>query len=292
MHHTSDPRFPIPGFAAGPKMPTSRLRRCFRTAPDGRIPLTRDWPELLDRLLALPVTYLQADHVYGRMALRHARDAGTSGSAASGAGAIDLAVSHQFAGWAEAWGAIERCACCGSPGSVAIYNPFGLRFFQISAPSEMTPSEWADVLSPLAVAPEDAATRSETRRPDHPTRSAGAVDLNLSRHAFPNLLAAMAEAGEALRVHLPGAEVGIERSFLPEHVFTEEGALQLQGEGCGMMLDLRGVRGFGREEVDGCTVLSVFGSRESLLLQLTSAEAGPNGAHWSSLLDHFVSKPG
>lgn len=46
----------------------------------------------------------------------------------------------------------------------------------------------------------------------------GTLDLALSKHSFWLLLGAMAEAGEALRAHLPGAGIGIERAFFRRRV--------------------------------------------------------------------------
>lgn len=259
--------------------------RCFRTTADGRIPLATDWPALWAAAQQLPRTVVQTRHTSARLVAvgplpaLHPDRAGTF--ARFEAGSLELRLPY----WAQAWGRLEPCMCCGSPGRIEILNTAGAEFLQLCAAPECPLPTWSDVLNRLAPA--------STVAVEPPALAGGAClplladDAELvssSPESLVPLLAGLADANVAIRCTLITGEARHERVFRPDYVAFSGGLLTTHGDNVTSQLALPAVTALAAELTATGWSLHAAGPGGTQLLTFSAASEPVAARAWSAAL--------
>lgn len=285
-HRSRLPQYAFPEPSLFPKAPDSRLRRCFQTLRDGRIPLTDDWTLLLAALSEYRHTYVQVEHLYGRMSVKMDRAHYVDSLTGVPANPC-LSMSHEYENWCTAWAKLEVCDCCGSPGNIQVLNGYGARFLQISPEHGTEPKDWARLLSGLAVQPTaENAPHISPVGPGYRILPEEALELPLNRFGFIQFLRNLSQMEESFEFCLSTAEAAIHSSFCLDSVYEEGGYLTGRGEGAGFVVSMKGVRGFA--EIQGDSVrpsLLVVGPGESVLFEIRPVLGSQGAKVWAGVLE-------
>ena len=271
-----------------PAAPTSRLRYCFETMPDGRIPVVNDFNYVMNCLAEFPTLCIQAEHAYGRISMFMNREEFVPlfvSPVNLDAGSTDLSKAVQCH---EVWAKLEECSCCGSSGEISFFNSFGLRFLQISAARDTDPREWAQFLAMVAVAPRKELEPGEVKEPDempHPVMPAGAEEFNLSKMSFIKLLEKIAISEEMFQFTLPTSRFSLGRSFSLHQIYEEDGCLVCHGNKVGYHLSLRAVRGFAVQRIGGVETLYLLGNNQAVIFEITMLKGGESVDVWHGILE-------
>lgn len=267
-----------------------RAGRCFRTGPDGRIPLVGDWTVVLR----------EARHA-GRLALqtRHgsARLVGFTGMPE-----IDLRPGAErgfirdekgslhccFSRWSHAWGWLRECECCGSPGRIQIHNAAGAEFLQVAAPSRGDALLWSDYLGKLV------GTPARSDRPDVeddqelftlPRLVSANLRLPFDPEALYLILHAFGEECLPVRFTLRTAEVAHRRDIVPHTVFMDEMMLHAGESGASVQLALESVAELAlTADVDGYALHAVD-ANDAVVISLSAAAHPVGAATWRGALE-------
>ncbi|MDP0499955.1 MAG: hypothetical protein Q7P63_07615 [Verrucomicrobiota bacterium JB022] len=269
-----------------PTAPASRLRYCFHTTEDGRIPIVTDWPQVLESLAAMPSVCIQIRHAYARMSARV--------RASEPCLPLDLSpLKWKADAGGHAWAKLEVCSCCDSPGRLCVFNTAGQEYLQFCPPASIQAQGWAGVLAPLALLPEDEPAPVEAAGPDHPVLSDAAGMVSLHCNGLIQLLLAYADLEEPLALAMRTAEASLIRSLVPDSVEFDDFQLTVRGDDCGFVLGLGGVRAFAIEERQGDEWLLAVGPGATVLAEVGPAEGVRSRIIWQTLLhkalhDHAV----
>lgn len=257
--------------------------RCFRTTPDGRIPLRCDWPALFEALRRLPLVTVQTRHAAARLIATgplpaFAWDGDEAALAADTNGTLEL----HCAEWAQAWGRLEVCDCCDSPGRIDILNKGGADFLQFRGGTDCTLTAWSEIIATLA--PEGEAPDAVPSRggPWLHLLSEDVLPLAASPEALAPLLAALGNEAIPVRCTLTTSEALHERVFRPRHVTVASEILTVHEPGITCQLALPAVRGLAVETLPGGPVLHAVGTGGTRLLTFSSA--APAGVAWNAAL--------
>ncbi len=251
--------------------------RCFRTDAEGRIALRRDWPALFSVLRHLPALALQSRHSYARLIHLGATpeivwdESGRIGRSEDGS----LQLHPDL--WGTAWGHLEICACCDSPGFVEIQNARGGDILQFCPTIATTAADWAACLEQLVAPESDEALSS--RLAGFPILPPGLHPLHETAGVLPALLAAMGREEVPMRFLLRTPEVAHLREFVPARI-SEEYPLMTATDGrTTVQLGLPAVQGLA---VGPDLSLHLAGPGQTLLLSLAPGKA--HGALWRAAL--------
>jgi hypothetical protein len=271
-----------------PAAPTSRLRYCFETLPDGRIPVVNDFNYVMNCLAAFPTLCIQAEHAYGRISMFMDREEFVSlfvSPVNLDVASTDLSKAVQCH---EIWAKLEECSCCGSSGEISFFNSFGLRFLQICAPRDIDPREWAQFLAMVAVAPHKELEPGQVKEPNempHPVMPAGVKEFDLSKKSFIKLLEKIAISEEMFQFTLPTSRFSLGRSFSLHQIYEEDGCLVCHGNKVGYLLSLRAVKSFAVQRVEGVETLYLLGSNYAVIFEITMRERGESVDVWHGILE-------
>lgn len=255
--------------------------RCFRTTADGRIPLRCDWPALFETLRRLPMVVVQTRHASARLIAAGPLPVFTwdrdGASGADGSGVLQL----HCAEWAQAWGRLEVCDCCDSPGRIDILNTAGADFLQFRGGPDCSLTEWSELVA--AFAPDERVPDATTVRggPWLHLLSERAIPLTTSPEALAPLLAALGDEETPVRCTLATGEASHERAFRPRHVTVARGILTAHEPGVTCQLALPAVSGLAVEPSSSGPVLHAVGAGGTRLLTFSAASAN---AAWTAAL--------
>ncbi len=120
---------------------------CFRTLPDGSIPLKANWVDLFQSLGQLKSYYLQSRHMGCRLIKKTAPLevfwVKENALARDRNGELILHKAKAFRTSAM----IDRCDCCGSAGRISLYNPYNLEIMQFCSSIEEDVEDWAQAVA-------------------------------------------------------------------------------------------------------------------------------------------------
>jgi len=271
----------------------ARFGRCFRTAPDGGIPLASDWTAILRTSRRFGPVALQTRHACARLvaiaevpALAISQEDG-SGHDESGA------LRCYFPEWGSAAGYLRACTCCASPARLEIRNRQGAEFMQLCGLPEHSPHAWSDFFA--AHYPSSPASFVESAD----TASAGFGYLCLTRPlvCFPFCLRSLAIVFEAfgderlpISCTLRTAEVVHRREIVPAHL-THNGAILSVGEdSVRLQIAIPTVQAIALTCRHGCYSLHLLGADDRLILTLADGAGRLAEASWHGAL--FATFPG
>ncbi len=275
-----------------PSATASPAGRCFRTAADGRIALTRDWPALLRESYRAGRFAVQTRHASAR--LIKITDLGELALRAGGAIAVASdetgVLGFRFGSWGRAWGFLRSCECCGSPGRLEVRNRKGGEFLQFSALPVADPHSWSEYL---------AAVASSTVREGHalalePATSAAAFELPRLRRAsvrlpfhlegLGTLLNAFGDEGLAICCTVSTADLLHRRDIVPRGVTEHAGILSAGEPGARVQLAWPAVQALAlTSDVTGWS-LHIVGADDAVLLTLSAAADPRASAAWRGAL--------
>lgn len=258
--------------------------RCFRTAADGSIVLGRNWPSLLQKVRAVGRLAIQTRHAGARLIALADMPALTPWP--DGKGAQDEAGSLQFylARWDQAWGYLQPCECCGSPGRVEFCNAQGIEFFQLCAMPGSDALAWADFL--------DAAEGRTPGQPRAAPTSLGALPILPDSAIYAAaggarlipLLTALGDEGAMVTGMLRTPEACHTREFIPRNPFVDAEILTA-GEPRGrVQLLLSAVRGLALHPGPHGWLLYVTGVGDTVLFTFSPPTGRGQMALWHAAL--------
>lgn len=260
---------------------TPSCSRCFRTDAEGRIPLRRDWPELFAGLAGAESYALQSRHTYAR--LIHLGPLPTltwddaQRSAHDDAGTLFFRADR----WGHAWGHLELCECCDSPGYIEIQNLRGGDILQICPNEETWPTAWANRLATL-VEPRPLSS-PEGALAGFPLIPDEARALQETSSVLPTLLHALGRLEVSVQFTLRTPEVAHRREFIPLRVSSNYPVMTVTDFRSTLQLALPPVQGI---TVGPDLALHLAGPSGTLLLSL--APAAEHRAAWTELLPTFL----
>jgi hypothetical protein len=266
--------------------------RCFRTTPDGRIPLVPGWPAIFEAARFLGRIAVQTRHAYARIVATVELPAFAWASDLRGAAAADGSLQLQLDDRHRAWGRLAECECCGTSGRLELRNEHDLEFLQLCPLPEYAPGRWAGFLDEIAASRTSSTWSGETdvggsrgRVPcSFPSIPTHALTLARDAHVLAPLLAALGDAGIPLRCQLVTREARHTREFTAQQVAVTDGLLTAGERGSRFQLGLPVVRSLALSDADDVWVLHVGGPDDTSLLALTSGDDPAADAAWRSAL--------
>jgi hypothetical protein len=272
----------IPSQGIFPSAPISRSRLYFETLPDGRIPVTNDLSYVMHCLTSFTSLCVQAEHIYGRLSVLMNREEFKSNFAGPllNGGAF---FSHFKTEPCERWAKLENCKCCGSPGNLSFYNSHGERFFQICAPHDVEPREWAIFLSLVtvkpAILPESPTLCDSTST--HPIAPNKLEELHIPKWAFFKFLDYLSKSEECLQFNLPTAHLSFKRDFRIYEIFEDCGTLICRGNNVGLSLSLSAIRGFALIQNKTNESLLCLGTEQNVLMEISLSDNLKSAGYWN-----------
>lgn len=203
--------------------------RCFRTHADGRIALTRDWLVLLRESRRASRLALQTRHGSARL-VAFATQAELSVFSdptrvvfGDAAGSLHCCVAR----WAQAWGWLRECACCGSPGRIEVHNAAGGEFLQLTAAPGGDAAAWSDYLGAVVGTGDGPALTEEPGGFALPRLVGAQARQPFQRDGFIALLQAFGDEELPLKFILRTAEIAHRRDICPRTILADDAMLHL-----------------------------------------------------------------
>ena len=140
------------------------------------------------------------------------------------------------------------CACCGSPGRIALHDAADREFLQLCATADCAPSIWMDLLLDLLPRPADHARRSLAARPDRMHLPPSAWSDSAPFDADPRAAQALCRVlnnvwsdpfALEIALRIPGASLAV--PFAPDTGSVEHGLLTLRSADATLQLLLPAV---------------------------------------------------
>jgi hypothetical protein len=266
--------------------------RCFQTAADGRIALTRNWATLLREGYRAGRMGVQTGHAFARLIA--VTDLGELALRAGGASAIASdrsgTLEFHFAQWDRAWGFLRSCACCGSTGRLEVWNRAGAQFLQLSAVPGSDPHAWSDYLA-VVTAPVGGLGRAGVAEPAalssvflRSMLSRARVRLPFDPESFVALLTAFGDEGVAVGCTVSSDELIHRRDFVPRCVSEEAGVVSAGEDGASLQFAWPAARELALTSDENGLSLRVIGVDDLVLLTLSAAANPLAAASWRGAL--------
>jgi len=249
-----------------------RVGRCFRTALDGRIALTRDWRHLLRTLAHVGPCALQTRHHGARLVTR--LDPATCGPGiANGLLANATGAVHgRLPQWSHAWGFLRTCDCCASPGRIEVHNAAGGDFLQFCAPPHGDGHAWSDALAALVGDDLVPAAAPPVGCPFALLRLGRAhVRLPFDLTGLATLLRAFGDESLPVRCTLRTADVCHRRDLVPRRVDVDASLLTLGSPGASAQVALLFVRALALTSDAAGAALHLVDADDDILLTFSAA---------------------
>jgi len=268
--------------------PISRLRLCFETMSDGRIPVVNDFEYVVRCLALFPSVYVQAEHVYGRLSMSMPRTELIQNftmpletSALANGSEVKPIQAHSI------WATLKECSCCGSPGQISFYNCFDERFLQISASPDTELRDWALFLAQVSVTPKtqlDGADEAKFEEYPHPVVPVEAEEIKLSKFRFIELLNKMAMSEAVFEFSLPTYEFSLKKAFSIYQIYEEEGQLTCRGKEVGFTLSLAAVKEYAVKVEYGVRTLYCLAVEQKVIFEISVPDSFESSEIWNRVL--------
>ncbi len=264
-----------------------RIGRCFRTASDGRIPLTGDWAELLRAARRLGPVALQTRHACARFIVIAEMPALTISRQEEGGHDESGALHCHFSDWGVASGYLRACTCCASPARLELRNRHGAEFMQLCGLPESSPLAWSDFFAEHCRAAETGlawpAASSST--------VFGYMCLARSLARFPFRVEALTTLFEAfgdervpLLCTLRTSEVVHRREIVPSHLSHDGTILSAGEDGARLQIALPTVHAFALTCHHERYSLHLLGTDDAVILTLAAGTGALAETSWHGAL--------
>lgn len=260
-----------------------RASHSFRTHEDGRIPLSLDWERLFHALQRFNRVAVQSRHAYARMVVTQVPPVFPHLRSDLPAISADGTLGFNPAPGVRAWGRVEECPCCGSPGRVEFTNSRGEEFLQICSVPQTEAQTWGDaVMEMLPPLGECGAGGSLHASSGAPLVTPSAERLPADQEILCRLLADMGKHEITLLVTLQTVEACHVHPLCPRNVTVDDGVLTLSENSTWVQLALCGMQAFAVETARSEWPLSVIGPANTCLLRMVVQ--GENRNAWKNAL--------
>jgi|GEM_PF-3053242 len=266
MSRDDEKSLPFDSRIAFETAPRCKKSPCFRTTPEGRIPLVPNWDKLLSGASKLPAVSLQTRHNFARLVTNSPL---AFLLAPQSDEPRNASLSCLKANWHHAWARVAFCPCCQSPGRVEICNRYGLDVIQICAPTDFSIDDWALYIGQNHLAAATRPATSEAQHNDHhatfPTVPSNAVLVANTGQSLPNLLEIILRDEIPVEATLDSEASRHSQLMILRSVALLNGLLTLHAKGSHAQIALSTVRSLAVSEQAGCLNLHAVGAERTCL---------------------------
>lgn len=257
---------------------------CFRTRPDGGIPLRPDWAAITTALASMEGDVVaQTRHAFGRLIGQEPSSTWKTVARSAPHAALGESLLLERSAWTAANAYLDPCPCCDIAGRIEIHSAGNAEILQVHATDRTSLVDWSGLVASLAAPPDSWPELTPTASVHLPVLHSHAIVCGDGTD-LPALLAACRELSLALRwrMRLPG--IAHKREFVPERSHRAGGVLTVSDGRSSCQLLLPAVSCLALAENEGVCSLHLLGPGHTVLLSLEAADRPTDVDSWHQLL--------